>query len=55
MSEITTNVNWVAVVVGAVLAYLLGWLWYSPKLFGSDRSGRWYALAGLGDWRYGGK
>ena len=34
MSELTTNVNWVAVVVGAVLAFLLGWLWYSPKLFG---------------------
>jgi hypothetical protein len=34
MDEITANVNWIAVIVGAVLAYLLGWLWYSPKLFG---------------------
>ena len=34
MEEITVNVNWLAVIVGAVLAYLLGWLWYSPKLFG---------------------
>jgi len=34
MSEITANVNWVAVIVGAVLSFLLGWLWYSPKLFG---------------------
>lgn len=34
MAEITENVNWLAVVVGAVLSFLLGWLWYSPKLFG---------------------
>jgi hypothetical protein len=35
MDEITANVNWLAVIVGAVLAFLLGWLWYSPKLFGT--------------------
>jgi hypothetical protein len=35
MGEITTGVNWVAVVVGAVVAFALGWLWYSPKAFGS--------------------
>lgn len=35
MSELTTNVNWIAVVVGFVLSFLLGWLWYSPKLFGT--------------------
>ncbi len=34
MGEITANINWLAVVVGAVLAFLLGWLWYSPSLFG---------------------
>lgn len=34
MGEITTNVNWIATVVGAVIAFALGWLWYSPKLFG---------------------
>jgi hypothetical protein len=34
MSEITTNVNWLAVIVGAVLSFILGALWYSPKLFG---------------------
>ena len=34
MEEITADVNWLAVAVGAVLAYLLGYLWYSPKLFG---------------------
>ncbi len=35
MSEITMGVNWIAVIVGAVVAFLLGWLWYSPKLFGT--------------------
>jgi hypothetical protein len=35
MSELTTNVNWIAVIVGTILSFLLGWLWYSPKLFGT--------------------
>jgi hypothetical protein len=34
MDEIVTNVSWLAVIVGAVLSFLLGWLWYSPMLFG---------------------
>lgn len=34
MSEITTNVNWIATMVGAVISFGLGWLWYSSKLFG---------------------
>jgi hypothetical protein len=34
MTEITANVNWLAIIAGAVLSFLLGWLWYSPKLFG---------------------
>ena len=34
MDEIVLNVNWVAVIVGAIVSFLLGWLWYSPKLFG---------------------
>jgi hypothetical protein len=34
MNEITMNVNWLAVVVGFFLAFALGWLWYSPMLFG---------------------
>ncbi|TFH48649.1 MAG: DUF1761 domain-containing protein [Lysobacterales bacterium] len=34
MSEITTNVNWIATILGAVIAFAMGWLWYSPKLFG---------------------
>ena len=43
MAEITANVNWLAVIVGAVVAYLLGMLWYSPKLFGTI----WAAGAGV--------
>lgn len=35
MTEVTLNINWLAVVVGAVIAYVLGWLWYSPRLFGA--------------------
>ena len=34
MEELTNNVNWLAVCIGAFFAYMLGWLWYSPKLFG---------------------
>ena len=36
------NINWAAVIVGTVVAFLVGWLWYSPKLFGkgwADGSG----------------
>jgi multidrug transporter EmrE-like cation transporter len=35
MSEITEGINWLAVIVGAALSFLLGWLWFSPKLFGT--------------------
>jgi hypothetical protein len=42
MEELTGNVNWLAVIVGFVVSFLLGWLWYSPKLFGT----KW--AAGLG-------
>jgi len=34
MNELMNNVSWLAVLVGFILSYLLGWLWYSPKLFG---------------------
>lgn len=27
------NLNWIAVIAGAVVAFLFGWLWYSPVLF----------------------
>jgi Protein of unknown function (DUF1761) len=33
MSEITTNMNWLAVALGFVVAFALGWAWYGP-LFG---------------------
>jgi hypothetical protein len=36
-------VSWVGVIVGAVAAFLVGWLWYSPKLFGM----KWAAGAGV--------
>lgn len=35
MDGILMNVNWLAVVVGAVAAFALGMLWYSPKMFGT--------------------
>lgn len=34
MNEITMNVDWIAVIAGTVVSFLLGWLWYSPALFG---------------------
>lgn len=34
MEELTQHVNWLAVFVGFVVSFVLGWLWYSPKLFG---------------------
>ena len=34
MGEITDGVSWLAVLTGAIISFLLGWLWYSPKLFG---------------------
>lgn len=43
MSEITMNVDWIAVIAGAVAAFLLGWLWYSPMLFGK----RWMEGVGI--------
>ena len=43
MSELTMNVDWLAVIVGAIASFLLGWLWYSPKLFGT----KWAEGVGL--------
>lgn len=34
MNELTDAVNWQAVIVSFVLSFVLGWLWFSPKLFG---------------------
>ena len=41
--EILSSVNWLAVIVGAVVAFLVGWLWYSPMLFGK----KWAAGNGV--------
>lgn len=43
MEELTTNVNWLAVIIGFVASFLLGWLWYSPRLFGT----KWAEGAGV--------
>lgn len=32
--EIFSNVNWIAVGVGTIVSFLVGWAWYSPKMFG---------------------
>lgn len=42
MEEIIANVDWAAVVVGAVVAFGVGWLWYGP-LFGKQ----WMAGVGM--------
>ncbi len=35
MGELMEGVNWLGVIVGTVVSFLAGWLWYSPKLFGT--------------------
>jgi hypothetical protein len=34
MGEITMGVSWIGVIVGAIAAFLAGWLWFSLMLFG---------------------
>ncbi len=34
MSELTNDVSWAAVFAGAIVAFLVGWFWYSVRLFG---------------------
>lgn len=34
MIELTTGINWSAVVVAAAISFIAGWLWYSPRRFG---------------------
>ena len=34
MAELFEGVSWTGVVSGAIVAFLLGWAWYSPKMFG---------------------
>lgn len=36
MGEITMGVSWIGVIIGAVAAFLAGWLWYSPIMFGKS-------------------
>lgn len=43
MGELTSGVNFLAVIVGAVLAFVVGWAWYSPKVFGE----KWAAGSGV--------
>lgn len=43
MSEITANVNWLAVGVGTLVAWVFGGLWYSPKMLGK----KWAEGVGL--------
>ncbi|MGL1922664.1 MAG: DUF1761 domain-containing protein [Hyphomicrobiales bacterium] len=33
MNELA-NVNWLAVIAGTIVSFLVGWAWYSPALFG---------------------
>lgn len=33
MEGLINNVDWLAVIIGAVVAYGVGWVWYSPSLF----------------------
>ena len=35
MQEIFADISWTGVVAGAVVSFLLGWIWYSPKAFGT--------------------
>lgn len=35
MGEITMGVSWLAVLAGAIVSFLVGWLWYSTRLFGT--------------------
>ena len=37
------GLNWVAVIAGAVISFLVGWVWYSPKGFGA----RWAEGVGV--------
>jgi hypothetical protein len=33
MAELTEGVNWLAVIIGTIVSFILGWAWYSPLLF----------------------
>lgn len=33
MEPFIAHIDWIPTIAGAVVSYLLGWLWYSPKMF----------------------
>ncbi|MEP0521424.1 MAG: DUF1761 domain-containing protein [Hyphomicrobiales bacterium] len=35
MEMLTTHISWLAVLIGTVVSFMAGWLWYSPILFGT--------------------
>ena len=43
MEELTTNMNWLAVGVSTFVAFMVCWVWYSPKVFGE----KWAAGVGI--------
>ena len=43
MQEIFAGVSWIGVIIGAIVALLVAWLWYSPKVFGA----KWAAGSGV--------
>lgn len=43
MQELTNNVNWLAVGVSTFVAFMVCWVWYSPKVFGD----KWAAAVGI--------
>ncbi len=45
MAELTTGVTWIAVIVGAILSFVLGFIWYLPKVFGK----KWAEGVGIAD------
>jgi len=51
MAVLTTNINWLALVVGVVISYGLGGLWYSQKLFGT----KWMRGVGIDPENAGGQ
>ncbi len=43
MGELTANVSWLGVIAGAIVAFLVGWIWFSERLFGT----KWAEGAGV--------
>ncbi len=43
MCELTEGVSWIGVIVSFVVSFMLGWLWYNPKVFGK----KWAEGVGL--------